>query len=49
MRNNQVFKLPEKGMKEDTIMKRMEAGSSHSKEYYTNGGKMSGGVYMSDD
>jgi hypothetical protein len=48
-RSNQVYKLPDKGMKEDTIMKRMENGSAVAKLYYTNGGKMSGGVYTANE
>lgn len=36
-------------MKEETILKRMENGCTQSKVYFTNGGKMSGGVYMAND
>jgi hypothetical protein len=36
-------------MKQETIMKRMEAYSEESKHHYTNGGKLSGGVYTADE
>ena len=44
-----MFKLPDKAWKEETILGRMSAGSEISKQYFTNGGRMSGGVYTADD
>jgi hypothetical protein len=36
-------------MKEETILKRMAEGSELSKTLYTNGGKISGAVYIADE
>lgn len=44
-RKNQVYKLPDRAWKEETILNRMETGSAMGKVYYTEGGKLSGGVY----
>eukprot|EP00347_Sterkiella_histriomuscorum_P002328 403368575 len=48
-RANQVYKLPQTPWREDTIMNRMQQGSDQAKQYYTNGGKISGGVYTSNN
>lgn len=48
-RKNQVYKLPDKAWKEETIINRMIAGSEVSKTYYQDGGRMSGGVYTADE
>jgi len=48
-RKNAVYMLPEKPMREDTIMERIKKGSEEAKKYYRDGGKMSGGVYTSKD
>jgi len=44
-RKNAVYKLPETPWKEENIMTRIKTGSTDAKKYFTNGGKMSGGVY----
>ena len=48
-RKNPVYKLPDKPMREDTIMDRIKSGSNEAKKYYRDGGKMSGGVYTAKD
>ena len=48
-RKNQVFNLPEKAWKEETIMARIKQGSDESKKYYINGGKLSGAVYTAQE
>lgn len=48
-RKNAVYKLPEKAMLQETIMKRIKSGSEESKKYFRDGGKMSGGVYTAKD
>lgn len=48
-RKNQVYKLPDKAWKEETILNRMTTGSDAAKQYYTNGGRISGAVYMAQD
>ena len=44
-RSNQVYKLPDRAWKEETILARMEKGTAVSRTFYTEGGKLSGGVY----
>lgn len=48
-RKNQLKDLPEKGWREDTILNRIKQGSEESKQYFTNGGKMSAAVFSADD
>jgi sphinganine-1-phosphate aldolase len=44
-----VYKLPDKPWKEETILNRMTTGADAAKQYYTNGGRISGAVYMAQD
>jgi len=48
-RKNAVYKLPDRPMLQETIMKRIKTGSDAAKKYYRDGGKMSGGVYTAKD
>ncbi len=48
-RNNQIYKLPDKPMPEDTILNRIKGGSEKSRKFYTNGGKMSASVFWVKD
>ncbi len=48
-RKNQIYKLPEKAMREDTILNRIKTGSDESRKFYTNGGKMSASVFCAQD
>lgn len=48
-RKNIVYQMPDRPMKEETILKRMEEGSELSKTLYTNGGNISGAVYIADE
>ena len=48
-RKNQVYKLPDKAWKEETILNRMRAGDELQKQYYTNGGKVTGTVYNNNE
>ena len=43
-----MYKLPDKGMKEETILKRTIEGSNEASVYTDNGTKMSGCVYIND-
>lgn len=49
MRRNFTYKLPDKPMKEETILNRMVSVSEEAKNKYTKGGKVSGCVYTSDE
>ena len=48
-RKNQIYKLPDKPMREDTILNRIKGGSEESRKFYTNGGKMSASVFCAQD
>lgn len=48
-RKNQVYKLPDRPWREETIMNRIKVGSEEASKFYKNGGKMSGGVYTADN
>lgn len=48
-RKNQIYKLPDSPMREDTILNRIKAGTAESRKFYTNGGKMSASVFCSSD
>jgi hypothetical protein len=48
-RKNQVYKLPDQPMREDTILARIRAGTADSRKFYTNGGKMSSSVFCAQD
>lgn len=49
LRKNPVYKLPQTPWRQDTILNRMQQGSDAAKLFYSNGGKMSGGVYTCND
>lgn len=49
MRKNIMYKMPEKGMKEETILKRTIEGSNEASVTTENGTKISGCVYINDE
>lgn len=49
LRKDQVYEMPEQPMAKDAILKRMVNDMEYSKQYYTKGGNISGGVYTSDE
>ena len=48
-RKNQVFRLPDRPWREDTILGRIRQGCAEAKKYYKDGGKMSASVYTSNE
>jgi hypothetical protein len=48
-RKNMVYKLPDKGMKEETIIKRMCEGRDYTDAITNNGAKISGCLYINDE